>query len=178
VADLTALPSTLTAGDSYAITLSLSAFPASAGWAVTWTVAGPSVRTWTSIPSGDAHALTIGAADTATLEAGDYRWSLRATRSGTVTTAETGTLRVTPDLMTLVPGEAVSYWQQLKTAAEKALLALMDGNAVQMTTIMGRQTMFRSPADCQKVIAQCEQQLAAARGVFGTPIRFDVVGLR
>jgi len=178
VADLTALPSTLTAGDSYTITLSLAAYPASAGWSLAWTVAGPSVDTWTSVASGDGHVLTLPSADTAKLGAGDYRSALKATKPGTATTVSASTVRVVGDLATFAPGEAVSYYQQLKAAAQQALLVLMQSGAPQMTTIMSRQTMFRSPDDCRRIIADCDQQLAAARGTFGTPIRFDVVGLR
>jgi hypothetical protein len=91
----------------------------------------------------------------------------------------TGTLTVVADLATLSPGQAVSYWQTLKEAAQSALVSLMDGGAVQMATILGRQTMFRSPKECLAVIAQCDAQITAAQSrTFGTPMLLNVVGMR
>jgi hypothetical protein len=55
----------------------------------------------------------------------------------------------------------------------------MDGGAVQMATILGRQTMFRSPKECLAVIAQCDAQITAAQSrTFGTPMLLNVVGMR
>lgn len=179
VADLTEIPRALTAGDSYTLTLTYPDYPASAGWALTFAVAGPSVDTWTSTASGDAHVLTLPAAETGALDAGDYQWSLKAIRSGVVHTIERGTLVVAADLATLAAGEGVAFWQTLKASAEAALQALMDGGAMQMGMVGQRQFMFRSPKDCLQVIATCEARLSALRGGgFGTPIRFDVVGMR
>lgn len=179
MADLTAIPTTITAGDSYVITLSLSDYPATAGWSLSFGVAGPSVDQWTSTASGDAHVLTILSADTAALGAGTYQTRLKALKTGVVDTIATGALTVAADLFAAAPGEYASYWESLKAAAETALTTLMGGGAVQMVTILGRQTMFRSPDDCLKVIGVCESRIAAARSrTFGTPMRFDVVGMR
>lgn len=179
MADLTAIPTTITASDSYVITLSLSDYPASAGWSLTFGVAGPSVDAWTSVASGDAHVLTLPSADTAQLTAGTYQTRLKATNAGVVDTIATGVMSVLPDLFTATAGEYTSYWETLKAAAETALTTLMGGGAVQMVTILGRQTMFRSPDDCLRIIGVCESRIAAARSrTFGTPMRFDVVGMR
>lgn len=176
---MTSTPATITAGDSYTLTLTYSDYPASAGWVLAFAVAGPSVDSWTSTASGDAHVLTLTAAETAALIPGTYQTRLRAVRSGVVETIETGALTVAADLFAAQPGEYASYWESLKAAAESALTTLMSGGAVQMVTILGRQTMFRSPADCLKVIGVCESRIAAARSrTFGTPMRFDVVGMR
>jgi hypothetical protein len=179
VANLTGIPSTITAGDSYTLTLTYSDYPATAGWGVSLAVAGVSVDSWTSVADGDAHVLTLPATETEALGAGTYQWRLRATNAGRVETIQTGTLTVAADLGAAAPGDLASYWEQLKTAAETALTTLMSGGAVQMATIMGRQTMFRSPKDCLQVIAHCEARIAAAQTrTFGTPVRFDVVGMR
>lgn len=179
MADLTSVPTRLIAGDSYTITLSLADYPASAGWALSLAIAGVSVDTWTSAASGDAHVLTLPAAETAALGAGTYQYRVRATNAGVVETLETGTLAVEADIGAATAGELASYWEALKTAAQTALTTLMDGGGVQMVTILGRQTMFRSPQDCLRIIAHCEARLTAERyRTFGTPIRFDVVGMR
>lgn len=159
---LTAIPATITAGDSYSITLSLTEYPASAGWGVSLVLAGPSVATWNSAPFGDAHRITVTTAQTTGLAPGLYQYALRAIRSGAVETVERASLTVTADLSALVGGEGTSYWATLKKAAEAALLNLMDGGAVQMVMILGRQTMFRSPDDCLRVIAYCDTKMAPA----------------
>ncbi len=179
VAILSAIPAQLIQGDRYDLRLTVSDFPASGGWSLRFSVAGQSVDAWVSTPDGDAHALTLPATETALLTPGTYRFALRAEKAGGyATTVTTGTLSVTADLAQAAAGEFADYWEQLKAAAEAALLALMDGGGVQMVTILGRQTMFRSPADCEAVIARCEARLAARRGTFGTAVRFDVVGMR
>jgi hypothetical protein len=163
VPELTSVPDSIVAGDSYVITLALSAYPATAGWSLSFAVAGVSVDSWTSTASGDAHVLTLPSVATAALAVGQYRWALKAIKTGTVETFDHGTLLVLADVANLAPGEGTSYWETLKAAAEAALLALMGGGAVQSVMVMGRQTMFRSPDDCQRVIALCESRLAASR---------------
>jgi hypothetical protein len=176
VPTLTVLPTTLTAGDSVTLTLTRPDYPASAGWTLTYALAGAAVQQWSSTPSGAAHTITLSSAETAALPAGDYRFALKATAPGQVHTLATGGVAVLADVAALQPGEAVSYWQQLKEAAEAALLSIMAGGGVQMATIMGRQATFRSPQDCLQVIATCEMRLQAAQTrTFGTPVRFDVV---
>lgn len=163
MADLTAVPTVITAGDSYTLTLTASAYPASAGWALSLAVAGAAVQSWTSTASGDAHVLTLTAAQTAALTAGSYQVRVRAIRSGVVDTIQTGTLTVQPDVFTAAAGGLRSYWEQLKVAAETALLTLMESNAPQMLTVMGRQTMFRSPQEIRDIIAECNGEIAKLR---------------
>lgn len=160
---LTAVPDTITAGDSYAITLSLSDYPATAGWSLSYALAGAAVLTVTSTASGANHLLTLTAAQTASLGAGLYQHRVRAAQGSTVETVTTGTCTVVADIGALAAGEGVSYWQCLKDAAQDALTTILNGGAVQMVAIAGRQTMFRSPTDCLKVIAYCDQRLAAER---------------
>jgi hypothetical protein len=159
--------------------LTLSDYPAPT-WSLSLALAGVDTLTVTSTPNGAAHALSFTAGQTAALGAGVYQYRVRATDGTTVTTIQSNVTTVVADLGTLVPGEIrESYWATLKKAAEDALVMLMAGGAVQMATIMGRQTMFRSPTDCLKVIATCEARLLASQsGTFGTPIHFNVVGMR
>lgn len=179
MADLTSVPRVITAGDSYTLTLTAADYPASSGWSLALAVAGVDVKSWTSVASGDAHVLALSAAETATLGAGTYQYRVRAVKAAIVETIETGTLAVEADIGAAAPGERSSYWEALKVAAQTALTTLMAGGAVQMVTILGRQTMFRSPDDCLKIIAQCDARILAERHrTFGTPIRFDVVGMR
>lgn len=179
MATLTSVPTVITAGDSYTLTLTQSDYPAAAGWSLALAVAGVSVDSWTSVASGAAHVITISASETASLGAGTYQYRVRAVNGSTVETIETGTLTVEADIGAAAPGERASYWESLKAAAQTALQSLMESGAPQMVTILGRMTQFRSPDDCLKIIAQCDARILAERHrTFGTPIRFDVVGMR
>jgi hypothetical protein len=178
VPNLTAIPATITSGDSYAITLSLAEYPAPT-WALSFALAGVDVLSVSSTASGTSHLLTLTAAQTTALGAGLYQFRVRATSGSTVETVTTGICTVAADIGALAAGEGVSYWQCLKTAAEAALLTLVDSGAPQMVMINGRQTMFRSPDDLRRLISECNAQLAALSArTFGTPIRFNVVGMR
>lgn len=159
---LSAIPSTIQAGDSYVITLSLSDYPAPT-WALSFSLAGVSVLSVSSVASGTSHVLTVSDATTAGLGAGQYQYRVRATRTGFAETVETGALVVVADVGALTAGAGVSYWATLKAAAETALLELMTGGAVQMAMVGGRQMMFRSPDECRRVIAECDRKLAAER---------------
>lgn len=161
---LTAIPTQIQAGDSYDITLSLPSYPAPT-WTLSLAIAGPSVDAWTSTASGTAHLLTLSSTDTAALPAGPYQYRVRASATGQVDTIETGTLDVLADIGAMRDGEGVSYWQTLKTDAEAYLRGILSGQAVQMSMVLSRQTMFRveSAEDCLKLIAYCEQRLARER---------------
>ena len=179
MADLTALPARLLAGDSYTITLTYPDYPASAGWTLRYAVAGVDVKTWESTADGDEHVMTLTAAETAGLIAGTYNYQLRAILDSAAETIDRGLLAIEADLAALAPGASANYWEGLKRDAETALTALVAGGAVQMVTILGRQTMFRSPQDLMRLIAQCDARITALRHrTFGTPMRFDVVGMR
>lgn len=170
---LTAIPTSITAGDSLALLLAFASYPASAGWSLVWALNGVTNQSVEFEADGDAFAATVAATDTTTWTAGAYRWLLRATNGATVITLLSGALTVLPDLATAVPG--IGYWAELKKAAEGALLTLMQSNAPMQVMVQGRQTMFRSLDDCYRIIALCEQKLAmevggGGRGVmsFGT----------
>ena len=163
VDDLTAIPATITAGDSYGIVLTYSDYPATSGWSLELAVAGRSVSTWTSTDEGDAHRLTLTTAETTALGAGTCSYRIRATDGTDARTVETGTLVVEADLAELAPGAATSYWETLLTSAQEALTAIMAGQGASMYMIGGRQWMFKSADECLRVIAQCEQRIARQR---------------
>lgn len=175
---LTAVPRTFTAGDTVAVTLTFPDYPAPT-WIGTLALAGASVVSVNSVANGAAHDFTLSATQTAALTAGDYRWRIRLTSGAVAETVQQGTLTVLADVGALTAGEGVSYWQTLKTAAEAALLTLMEGGAPQQVMIAGRMTMFRSPDDCLSIIAMCESRLQAAQSrTFGASILINAVGQR
>ena len=92
------IPDNLTAGTTLDIGISLTAFPASAGWTLSLLLRGPTAISLTSSPDGDAHRLAADTATTSAWPEGKYWASLRATDGTTVTEIECGELRIMPDL--------------------------------------------------------------------------------
>lgn len=164
MATLTALPASIVAGDSYDITLSLSAYPASAGWSIVWTLAGASALTKTSTAVGDAHRLSLTPTDTGALTPGQYQQRLRAERNaGAVAeTFERTTLVVELDLGTATNGEAQSYAERMLTICRAARESILSGES-KMFMIDGRQMMFHSLSELAKEEAHWRRELAAER---------------
>lgn len=79
---LSSMPAVFTAGDSLPLLVSLSDFPASAGWTLTWVLVpaagGAAVTIGPTSASGDSHAVTVAPGTTVGWVAGVYRWQLRA----------------------------------------------------------------------------------------------------
>lgn len=162
MADLTAVPDRLIAGDSYRITLSPSDYPATAGWSLVLTIAGADVLTVTSTPSGDAHVLDLTESQTAALAAGAYRWAVRAKKTGESTTYDGGALSVHADLAAATPGDHGGYWERMlrlcRTAREKLLAGEM-----REYYIDGRRVVLHSLADIDRTEARAQRQLDAQR---------------
>ena len=174
---LTAIPATITAGDSYAITLSLTEYPAPT-WALSYAIAGPSVQSWTSTASGDVHLLTLTAAETAALGAGTYQFRVRATRSGDVVTVQTGVQTVVADIGRAAPSEYVSWAQRTLAVVEAALSNTLTGE-MKMYMIWGRQVQTFTPDELFKARARLKAEIAQTQTrTFGVPVRFDVMGMR
>ena len=176
--DLTAIPNTITAGDSYGIVLALSDYPATSGWALSLAVAGPAVTSWASAAEGESHRLTLSATSTAALPAGSYQFRVRAVSGADVRTVQVGTLTVTPDLALLAAGEGVSWAEKTLAVVEAALSGTIEGE-MKMYTIAGRQVMTYTPKELMALRAQLRSEVNASRlGTFGTPILMNVVGMR
>lgn len=159
---LTAIPSEIQAGDSYAITLSLSDYPAPT-WAVTFSLAGAAVLSITSTASDTAHVLTLTAAQTATLGAGTYRFRVRVSNGTSVETVETGSLTVLPDIGAMAEGEGVS-WAEKTLAVVEAALSNTLADEMKMYMIAGRQVMTFSPAELMRLRSQLRAEVALQRG--------------
>ena len=111
------IPTTATAGLSYAATVDLSAYPAP-DWVLSLHMRGVGSIDLTATPDGASHAFSASGATTADWAAGEYWYSLRATDGADVVEIETGQLRVLPDLV----GAGAGY--DGRTQAEIALDAI------------------------------------------------------
>ena len=163
MADLTAVPDRLIAGDTYRIVLSPPEYPATAGWSLVLSIAGAEVVSITSQPSGDAHQLDLTATHSAALVAGAYRWSIRAKNGTAAHTYDGGQLTALADLATASPGEQGGYWERLlgicRTARERILAGemreyMIDGSRVVLLTL----------DDVNKTETRAQRMISAAKG--------------
>ena len=92
------IPLTITAGDTLNFTDTASDYPASAGWAITYTLLNASAKiTLTSSADGDDHEVAVAAATTADYTAGEYKWTATVSDGTDRYTLDTGTVEVLPD---------------------------------------------------------------------------------
>ena len=96
-------PSKTSAGLTFDRTTTLTAYPAT-DWQLSAALRGPGAINLTAQAVGDAHQFLVPASETADWEPGDYWYSVRATRDGTVVEVEAGQIKITPDLATLDAG--------------------------------------------------------------------------
>ena len=90
-------PLTVTAGDTVRWRRTLAAYPADAGWVLTYTLLNAAARI--VIPAaavGPAHEVSVAASITGTWSAGDYAWRAQAARAGDVFTVLDGRMAVRP----------------------------------------------------------------------------------
>jgi len=178
VDDLTAIPATITAGDSYGIVLSYSDYPATSGWGLSFAIAGASTQAWDSTADGDAHRLTLATTETAALAAGTYTWRIRATDGTDTRTIDFGSLVVEPDIGELAPGEALSFAEKTLSVVEAALAGTLEGE-MKMYMIGGRQVMTFTFDELLRLRATLTAEVQAKKyGTFGTPVLFTVTGMR
>lgn len=146
----TAPPATIVAGDTLAFTWTDSDYPASDGWTLTFALAGADVLEATGVADGGGWTVTLTAAETATLAAGNYRWALRVTKGAEAYTRARGVLAVDGDVINATAGE----YEQWESGAIAALKAAIAGTA----TAEQRSYMI---GDLQVVAMSLKQQLTA-----------------
>jgi hypothetical protein len=123
----------------------------------------------TATDDGAQWTVTLTAAASDALTAGEYRWALRASASGVVQTVASGTLTVAPSLT--APGVDVRTWEERTLAVVEAALAGTIEGETRMYMIAGRQVQTFSPAELMKLRAQLQTVVATQRGTgFGVAV--------
>lgn len=142
---LTELPRRITVGDTIQWTESLSEYPASASWVVSYHFTNKDAQfESTHVANGDDHDIDI---DTSDLEAGEYQYTKKVTDGTDTFTIEAGHVDVDPDLSADTDGV------DRRTYAETALAnieAVLKGKATQDQTsysLNGRALSRYSPAE-------------------------------
>lgn len=147
MSQLTTEPTAITAGDTVLWTKTLADYPASAGWALTYTIINASNKyTVNASASGDSFTVNVSAATTAGWASGDYSWQSRVTKGAEAYTIDIGDIRIAPSF-------AAQTTLDNRSQAQKALEAIeatLAGRATSATAeyeIAGRKLKYISPAE-------------------------------
>lgn len=165
-------PTTANAGDTWRWTRTLADYPASAGWALSYTlINGTAKITINASASGDAHAVTVTAATTAGYTAGSYDWRARVSKAGEVYTVGEGRITVR-NAFAASTFDARSHARKTLEAIE----AVIEGRAsseVSYYMIGNRQLRYMTPDELltlrDKYRAEVLREDAAAAVAAGLP---------
>lgn len=172
-------PTRVTAGDTVTWLKSLSDYPATSGWVLSYTlINGTAKITSTTTASGADHLVSIAAATTAVWAAGTYTWQAVVTKAAERYTVGQGAMVVAPDL-----AAAATY--DTRTSARKALDAvnvLMETYGakayMQGYEINGRKQQFHTPGDFlafrSRLMAEVAREDNAARIAAGLAPRNQI----
>lgn len=179
------MQSLITSGDTLDFTEQLSAYPASAGWVLHYSLvprdAGAAVISLTGTAAGDDHRITAAAAATATWQAGSYAWSAWVVNGAFTHTVGTGVLTVQADPRTLAAGADTRTPAARALDQAKAALAAWSPTR-KSYSIAGREVTFNSVAEVLQVIAYWDHQVLIERNqaarAMGRPVRSQSIAVR
>lgn len=160
------IPQSLTAGDTWSWTDSLSDYPAPT-WVLTYYFRGPQAFNVPATASGTDHASSVLATTTATYKAGDYDWFARVASGATVYSINSGRLAVAPNLA-LPSVEHRSFWRQVLDELEPVILNRASTDQLSMS-IAGRSLSRMSWDELLSVYDRAKQAVASENG--DTPSR-------
>lgn len=156
-------PTEITAGDTARWTRSLSDYPASDGWVLSYSLVKASVRiAITSTADGDDHAVTVTAATTAGWAAARYDWQAVVTKATERYTVGVGAITVKPNFATASAG------LDNRTPARRILDALMAAYETYISSrghvaeyeIAGRKMKFRTVEELLQQIDHWKREVA------------------
>ena len=154
-------------GDSFELTTSVAAYPASAGWQLSFRFIRRDATTGTPIEiactaDGDNHVAEVAAAVTADWTPGEYTWTSWVADGAVEHTVESGLLTLQADPRVATAGFDLRTEAVIALAEAKAALAAWKPT-VKQYQIAGRMMIFNSPAEILKVISYWENQVRAER---------------
>lgn len=161
------LPTTITAGVTLDLTVTLTAYPADC-WTLAVLLRGATSIDLSAVADGRQHHISVDAATTAGWPAGDYWYSARVTDGAAVIEIDEGTVSIKPDLATMADGfDGRSHIRKVLAAVE----AVIEGRATldQERYRINNRELFRTPiAELIKLRSQyradLRQEEAAKKG--------------
>ena len=154
------VPAQFTSGDTVAWQISLSDYPASAGWVLHYVLLNALQKiTIDAASSGDDHLVTIPSATSSAYSAGEYRWQAYVTKAAERFTVATGNLTVLQGFADL--GAGVDTRSHVKKTLEAIESWLESKNpAVAEYEIAGRRMRYIGIGDLLKLRDRYKQELA------------------
>ena len=144
----TTIPKQIVAGDSIGWTKSLSNYPASAGWALSYTLVSPTARqVINGSASGDDFLLAANATTTAAWAPGTYTWTAAVSKGTDRYTIESGQVEILADPATAASG--LDTRSHVKKTLD-ALEAVIEGKAANdqlAVSVAGRSITRMSPEE-------------------------------
>lgn len=171
----------LVAGDSLNFLVGGGAYPASAGWSLTYRLvprtAGNQVREFAATAEGDDFRVALAGATTAAWTADDYTWTRWVDKSGERYTLAGGQLVVKPNPANLSAGYDGRSLARRTLDDLRAAFATWSasGGTTRRYKIGEREREFNSAADIIKLITYWEQQVHAEDVLAG---RAEKIGRR
>jgi len=145
---LSQIPNKITAGNSVSWALSLSEYPASAGWALTYILVNSTNQIKiTATANGDNHLVEIPFADSAAYQPGKYSFQARVTNGSERYQIENGTVEIVPDFATKESGYDNRDWLDISIDALEASIAGRASKTQLLQSVSGVQVQHMSLAD-------------------------------
>ena len=164
-------PSVIVAGDTAKWTKSLADYPASDGWALSYTLVNATNRyTFSATASGSDFAVTVAAATTTAYAAGLYDWRAQVAKAGEVFTVGSGQFIVQPSFASATDGRSSA-----KKSYDQVVAYLADSNnlAAAEYEIAGRRLKRLSVPELiqlkSHLSAEVQRETAATRAAAGLP---------
>ena len=173
-------PARIIAGDTSKWLKTLADYPASAGWALVYTLINATAKiTINATAQGDDHLATASAATTAAWEAGTYTWRAQVSKAGEVYTVGTGQIVVEPSF-SVDTLDSRTPSKVMLDAVEAVMLKTASSN-VQEYEIAGRRLKHYSMGELLQLrdrlrgeVAREQAATNAANGTGGVPGRIYV----
>jgi hypothetical protein len=167
---LSSIPRAITAGDAAAWRLSLPAYPASDGWAVSYAlVKGDRLISIAAAADGDQHLVSLSSAVTEAYSPGTYTYQQYATKDGNRHTLATGRITIEADFARAVEGydgrsPAERTLELLQQTYDKVAAKALASKSSGSISVADKQlTELREQIDKQKGVVAGERRRKALR---------------
>lgn len=173
--------SSLAAGDTLKFTVTLTDYPASAGWVLSYRLAPRAAGSpidFSATASGDDHQVNVAAATTASWTAGAYTAGAWVSRAGEryAIPSEGGQLTITLNPAALSGGVDTRSEAELALAAVTALITRKATSGDEEYRINGRQLKSYPLPDLVKLQQKLRNEVDAERAAAGLPPLYGGAG--
>lgn len=172
-------PARVTAGDTITWLKSLTDYPASAGWALAYTLVNAQGKyTVGTTASGDDHQASVSAAASALWVAGTYTWVAAVTRGAERYTVGQGSIVIAPDLIAAASHDGRTSARKALDSVNAALETYGAKAYLQSYEISGRKQAFHSPGEFlayrSQLVAEVARETRAQRLAAGLSPRNQI----